>query len=232
MKVQAVVARTYSLYQKSLNTNRSYHITSSVLHQLYRGIAHSNSNTRRAVKETRGEILTWNDLPIMAVYHSCCGGSTESSANVWGSYKPYLEGVFCGMCTNYDGYLWKVVIPRGTFFKRLCKEGFSVCNDIESSVNITRSSSNRVIQVTLNGRGKPTIIPGNELRSVFGFSKIRSTSFIIKETEGGYLNLLGTGNGHGVGLCQWGARACAQRGETYYQILQHYYPGTQIKRVY
>jgi len=232
MKVQAVVARTYALYQKSLNSNSTYHLTSSVLHQLYRGIAHANGNTRRAVRDTRGEILTWNGLPIMAVYHSCCGGSTESSANVWGTYKPYLEGVFCGMCTNYDGYFWKVVIPRGTFFKQLCKEGFSVCNDIESSVNLTRSSSNRVIKVALNGRSKPTVITGNEFRSVFGFSKIRSTGFIIKETEDGYMQLLGTGNGHGVGLCQWGARACAQSGQTYYQILQHYYPGTQIKRAY
>ena len=232
MKVQAIVARTYALYQKSLNSNSTYHLTSSVLHQLYRGISHANNNTRRAVRDTRGEILTWNNLPIMAVYHSCCGGSTESSANVWGTYKPYLEGVFCGMCTNYDGYFWKVVIPRGTFFKQLCKEGFSVCNDIESSVNLTRSSSNRVIKVALNGRSKPTVITGNEFRSVFGFSKIRSTGFIIKETEDGYMQLLGTGNGHGVGLCQWGARACAQSGQTYYQILQHYYPGTQIKRAY
>ena len=232
MKVQAVVARTYALYQKSLNANSAYHLTSSVLHQLYRGISHANGNTRKAVRETRGEILTWNGLPIMAVYHSCCGGSTESSANVWGTYKPYLEGVFCGMCTNFDGYFWKVVIPRGTFFKQLCKEGFSVCNDIESSVNLTRSSSNRVIKVALNGRSKPTVITGNEFRSVFGFSKIRSTGFIIKETEDGYMQLLGTGNGHGVGLCQWGARACAQSGQTYYQILQHYYPGTQIKRAY
>ena len=161
------------------------------------------------MKETRGEILTWNDLPIMAVYHSCCGGSTESSANVWGTDKPYLKGVFCGMCTSYDDYFWKLVIPRGTFIKQLCKEGFSVCNDVASTVNLTRSSNNRVIQLVLNGGNKPTVITGNELRSVFGFSKLRSTSFIINETEDGYLHFLGTGNGHGVGLCQWGARARA-----------------------
>jgi len=232
MKVQAVVARTYALYQKSLNANSTYHLTSSVLHQLYRGISHANGNTRKAVRETRGEILTWNDQPIMAVYHSCCGGSTESSANVWGTNKPYLEGVYCGMCTGYDGYFWKAVIPRGTFFKQLCKKGFSVCNDIESTMNLTRSSHNRVIQMALNGRSKPIVITGNELRSVFGFAKIRSTSFVLKETDNGYLHLLGTGNGHGVGLCQWGARARALSGETYYQILQHYYPGTKLKRAY
>jgi stage II sporulation protein D len=232
MKVQAVVARTYALYQKSLNANSTYHLTSSVLHQLYRGISHANGNTRKAVRETRGEILTWNDQPIMAVYHSCCGGSTESSANVWGSYKPYLEGVYCGMCTGYDGYFWKVIIPRGTFFKQLCKKGFSVCNDIESTMNLTRSSHNRVIQVALNERSKPIVITGNELRSVFGFSKIRSTSFVLKETDNGYVHLLGTGNGHGVGLCQWGARARALSGETYSRILQHYYPGTKLKRAY
>ena len=232
MKVQAVVARTYALYQKSLNTNSMYHLTSSVLHQLYRGISHANNNTRRAVKETRGEILVWNGLPIMAVYHSCCGGSTESATNVWGTDKPYLKGVFCGMCTNYDNYFWKLVIPRGTFFKQLCKQGYVDCKEIESIMNVKRSPANRVIQIAVKGENTSTVIPGNELRSVFGFSKIRSTSFIIKETEDGYLHFLGAGNGHGVGLCQWGARACAQSGQTYYQILQHYYPGTQIKQAY
>lgn len=82
------------------------------------------------------------------------------------------------------------------------------------------------------GENKTAVISGNELRSLFGFSYLRSTNFIINETDDGYLHFLGTGNGHGVGLCQWGARARALSGETYYQILQHYYPGTKLKRVY
>jgi stage II sporulation protein D len=232
MKVQAVVARTYALYQRTINSGNSHHMTSSVLHQLYQGIAHATGTTRRAVKETRGEILTWNGQPIMAVYHSCCGGKTESAVNVWGEDKPYLRGVYCGMCTAYEKYFWKFIIPRGMFYNKLREAGCGNGSCIESVLDIKRTSTNRIQQIIVRGENSTAVISGNELRSLFGFSHLRSTNFIIDETEDGYLHFLGTGNGHGVGLCQWGARARALRGETYYQILQYYYPGTQLKRAY
>lgn len=232
MKVQAVVARTYALYQRKINSGNSHHITSSVLHQLYQGIAHATGTTRRAVKETRGEILTWNGQPIMAVYHSCCGGMTEPAVNVWGEDKPYLRGVFCGMCTAYEKYFWKLIIPKGTFYNKLREAGGGKGSGSEYILDIKRTSTNRVKQISVTGDNITVVIYGNDLRSVFGFSNLRSTNFIIKETTDGYFHFLGTGNGHGVGLCQWGARARALRGETYYQILHYYYPGTQIKRAY
>ncbi len=232
MKVQAVVARTYALYQKFVNAGTTHHLTSSVLHQLYGGIAHATRTTRQAVKETRGEILVWNGAPIMAVYHSCCGGQTEAAINVWGNDKPYLRSVECSMCTAYDKYFWKLIIPRGTFFNKLREAGYGNGSDIERIVDIKRTMTNRITQIGITGGHQVAVISGNELRSLFGFSNVRSTNFIVKETEDGYLHFLGTGNGHGVGLCQWGARARALNGETYYQILQHYYPGTKLKRIY
>ena len=80
-----------------------------------------HAKTRQAVKETRGEVLTYNGLPIMAVYHSCCGGRTEDAENVWDTDKdrPYLKGVFCGACTGYDKYFWKLTVPRGTFYQKI-----------------------------------------------------------------------------------------------------------------
>ena len=234
MKAQAVVARTYALYQKANNSNNPYHLTTSVLHQLYRGIEHATGKTRQAVKETRGEVLTYNGAPIMAVYHSCCGGRTEDAENVWSTNKdrPYLKGVFCGACTGYDKYFWKLTVPRGTFYKKLSQAGYAAYKDVESLGINRRSNTNRVLEITIQGRSGGKAIPCNEFRSLFGFSEMRSTNFIIRETEDGYLNFLGIGNGHGVGMCQWGARFRALRGETYQNILRHYYPGTKLERWY
>jgi len=234
MKAQAVVARTYALYQKSNNSNNPYHLTTSVLHQLYRGIEHATGKTRQAVKETRGEVLTYNGAPIMAVYHSCCGGRTEDAENVWSTDKdrPYLKGVFCGACTGYDKYFWKLTVPRGTFYQRIIQAGYAGDAGVESLGINRRSSTNRVLEITIQGRSGGKAIPCNEFRSLFGFSEMRSTNFIIRETEDGYLNFLGIGNGHGVGMCQWGARFRALRKETYQDILRHYYPGTKLERWY
>ena len=233
MKVQAVVARSYALYHKSQNGSGLYHLTSSVLHQLYGGIEHATDKTRRAVKETTGEVLTYNGLPVMASYHSCCGGRTETSGQVWGKNTPYLNSVFCGACTGYEKYFWKLTVPRRTLYRLLINKGYSDCGEVESLTISRRSSSNRAQEIKITGSKGTIVVPGNDFRSLLGFSEMRSTNFIIKDNEAtGELQFLGIGFGHGVGLCQWGARAMAQRGETYKDILMHYYPGTKIEKYY
>jgi stage II sporulation protein D len=234
MKVQAVVARTYALCQMAGSKDRPYHLTTSVLHQLYRGIEHATGKTRQAVKETRGEVLTYNGLPIMAVYHSCCGGRTEGAENVWDTDRdrPYLKGVFCGACSEYDKYFWKLTVPRGTFYQKMSAAGFSGSTNSKSFSITRRSNANRVLEITLRNGKSSKVILSNDFRSFFGFSEMRSTNFIISETADGYLRFLGIGNGHGVGLCQWGARYRALRGESYRDILLHYYPGTKLEKWY
>jgi stage II sporulation protein D len=186
------------------------------------------------VRETRGEVLTYNGLPIMAVYHSCCGGRTEDAENVWDTDKdrPYLKSVFFGACSGYDRYFWKLTVPRGTFYRKIFNLGYSGNKDSASVSLPRRSRTNRVLDINLKRGESTSTIPGNEFRSLFGFSEMRSTNFIFKETANGYMQFLGTGNGHGVGLCQWGARARAARGETYRNILLYYYPGTKLVKWY
>jgi stage II sporulation protein D len=98
LKAQAVISRTYAIYQKSLNCNSLYHVVSSVLDQAYKG---QNSDVRvsYAVSETRGEILTYNGKAIEAFYHSTSCGTTESAEDVFGKSYPYLKPVKsnCGM---------------------------------------------------------------------------------------------------------------------------------------
>jgi stage II sporulation protein D len=70
-------------------------------------------------------------------------------------------------------------------------------------------------------------ISAQKLRELFGLSEVRSLNFTLEVTDG-ELVFTGKGHGHGVGLCQWGARGLAKQGRTGPQILAYYYPGCRI----
>ena len=122
LKVQAVISRTYAMYQKKQNnTNMNYDITSSVLHQVYKG---SSFDTRisYAVMDTEGEVLTYNGNLIEAFYHSTSGGKTEDPAEVFGKSYPYLKPVESN-CELSPYWIWERRIPVEEIEKALNIKG-------------------------------------------------------------------------------------------------------------
>jgi stage II sporulation protein D len=77
----------------------------------------------------------------------------------------------------------------------------------------------------------PRALAGIELRQILGYSALPSLLFDVR-VDGAQAVFRGRGSGHGVGLCQWGARSRALRGEGYRGILAAYYPGAEIRRMY
>ncbi len=92
---------------------------------------------------------------------------------------------------------------------------------------VDRTASGRARTVRLGAR----TLSGVELRQIIGYEKLPSLLFEVSVTSGVAV-FTGRGSGHGVGLCQWGARERARRGESYREILAHYYPGAEIRRMY
>jgi stage II sporulation protein D len=78
------------------------------------------------------------------------------------------------------------------------------------------------------GSGEVATLAANDFRSVVGFEKLRSTFFEVQKRDEDF-SFRGRGFGHGVGLCQWGARSLGQQGRTYQEILSHYYPQARIQ---
>ena len=68
-------------------------------------------------------------------------------------------------------------------------------------------------------------------RRVIGYDKVKSLGFVLHH-KGDQVELSGHGMGHGAGLCQIGAKVLAERGMGYAQILEHYYPGAVLQRMY
>jgi len=223
VKAQAVVARTYACYQKRARAGAPYHLESSVLDQVYDGCEIEDSRAARGVRETAGEILTYGGQPIQAFYHSNCGGRTEVAENVWGVRLPYLKSVDCAYCAANPSIRWEHVISRKKLESLLKGAGIAV-SGLREVREGRRNGSGRLIDVGLVSSEGSTTLPAVTFRKVVGYTAIKSTNFTVR-LAGDSVVFSGTGYGHGVGLCQWGAKQRASDGFSYREILAYYYPG-------
>ncbi|MHC1698164.1 MAG: SpoIID/LytB domain-containing protein [Geobacteraceae bacterium] len=230
VKAQAVVARTFALFQKQSRKNLLYHLESTVYDQVYGGSDIEDSRAARAVSETRGEVVDFNGKIIQAFFHSSCGGHTEASHNVWSVTLPYLRGVDCSYCMKSPSVLWELALSPKKIETLLRAAGYSV-TDLERIQVLSRYPSGRITKLELaSARGNVTI-PAVVFRKIMGYGVIRSTDFEVKIVDGDFV-FVGTGYGHGVGLCQWGAKQRAEEGFSYREILSYYYPGTRLVNFY
>lgn len=230
IKAQAVIARTYALYQKKRRIGQPYHLEATVLDQVYSGTIPEDTTSLTAIQDTRGEVLTYNGELALTVYHSNGGGRTESSRNVWGKDYPYLREVESPYDETSPNLLWDFEITVEALAKTLRGAGYPV-GDIKGLIPLERTKSDRVRRLRITSASRDLEITGEELRKVVGYDKIKSTNFIVEESMDSF-RFSGRGSGHGVGLSQWGAKGMAERGYVYREILQYYYPGTKLVRLY
>ncbi len=228
VKAQAVIARTYAINRRDARRTASYHLESSVIDQVYDGCAIEDSRARRGVSETAGEVLTHGGAVIQAFYHSNCGGRTEASEHVWGMALPYLKGVDCQYCLNSPSTHWEQKLTLREIEDKLKAAGHRVSGitDIRGGARNSRGRLKHVVMVMPRSE---LALTGDQFRKAVGYGVIKSTNFSVRAANGDVM-FSGTGNGHGVGLCQWGAKQRALEGFSYAEILSYYYPGTVLFR--
>jgi stage II sporulation protein D len=221
LKAQAVIARTYALYQKTVNNRDcSYDLTSSVLHQVYKADT-VDPRVSYAVMQTEGEVLTYEGKLIEAFYHSTSSGSTEDPVEVFGQSYPYLKPVHVE-CGASPYCLWERRIPVAELEKALDISGFREMK----IASYTTTKRVRTLAI-VHSRGVLTV-KATDLRKLLGWRRLPSTSFTVSR-DNDTLVFEGQGYGHGVGLCQWSALQMAREGKTYQQILSFFYPGTTLQ---
>jgi stage II sporulation protein D len=219
LKAQAVAARTYALERKLETLGQPYHLSSSVLSQVYGGLAAEDPRTQQAVEATRGQVLTFQLQPIEAYFHASCGGKTESGLQALGRDLPYLRPVSCP-CNKLPNTKWSLELSEADAKTALGKT-------TELRVE-GRTPTGRARRVEL-GAGRS--IDAVTFRERLGYGKVKSLSFDVESDRHGW-KLEGKGFGHGAGLCQWGAKMLAEQGQGYRQILEHYYGGTELQTLY
>lgn len=229
VKAQAVVARTYAYYQKRARAGALYHLESSVLDQVYDGCEIEDSRAARGVHETSGEILAYGGQPIQAFYHSNCGGRTEVPENVWGVRLPYLSSVDCAYCAANPAIRWEYSVPLKKL-EMLLKGGGVQVSGLRDVREGKRNDSGRLVDLSLVSAGGTTVVTAVNFRKIVGYTAIKSTNFTVRLAADS-VHFSGTGYGHGVGLCQWGAKQRASDGFSYREILAYYYPGALLGKV-
>jgi stage II sporulation protein D len=227
LKVQAVAARTYALYNKALSASREYDLVATIQDQVYRGRYGVDARVEQAVDRTRGMVMTYQNAPIYAAFSSTAAGPTEDSINVWAKDLPYLKGVECPFDLASPYYQWKASVKMDRLEEHLRQQGFPV-GTIATITPIAYSRAGRVTKLRiLHSRGE-LLLRGEELRKAVGYTVIPSTQFEI-ESVGVNVVFVGYGAGHAVGLCQWGAKELAELGYPFTSILRYYYPGTELR---
>lgn len=246
LKCAAVAGRTFAL-NRIVEKRSIYDVTDGVKDQAYGGLDVETGIDSRAVRETEGLILTYQQKPAMVFYHANCGGYTEDIANVFGPVNlPYLKGVPDGdppYCEKSPSYRWTesyapFEIIKYLFDAQLIKSKNLVLEGLE--IKERHPSGRAKNLIVLIKDQKPLVIPGSKIRDIIKSKKdntiLRSSNFTIDLVQkDGVLNkviLTGKGNGHGVGMCQWGALNLSRAEVPYTTILAHFFPGTEITQVY
>jgi stage II sporulation protein D len=241
LKAQAVVARTWSLANLNRHGRYGYHFCDGPHCQAYRGRKRVSTRAEDAVKMTLGEVVLADGKPAEAFYHSTCGGNTAFVEDVWpGARNPSLQRVedrfrpglraYCAHSPYARWTLWTSLKHVERVLKRhqVLAEQASLKDVKVDAVN----RSGRVTKIWLaTDRGELTLgAPAfrSWLNEEFG-RRLLSTFYTLRVEEGQF-KLEGKGLGHGVGLCQWGARGMAQLGFSYQDILRHYFPDTTLGR--
>ena len=227
LKAQALASRTYALYKIRQNGKKDFDVVASTKDQVYKGRAGADGPAGRAVDETREQVLVFQNEPIQAVFFSTAAGPTEDAMNVWSLDLPYLKGVECPFDMNSPYFQWRTDVWLPLLEQRLREEGFPV-GVIASLSPAEYTKAGRVSTVRILHSDGELRVKGEDLRRVVGYPVLLSTQFDF-EVAGFQIQFTGRGAGHGVGMCQWGAKELAEKGYSAEAIVRYYYPGTEIR---
>lgn len=227
---------------------RPWDLTARATDQVYGGMDAESAGADAAIAATAGLVLTYGGQPVRAPYHSTCGGRTAAPSEVWqGNSDPWLrsvsdriEGTDRSWCDISPRFTWERTIEERGLLDGIARQG--------KGRRVGRVTMARVGSVTASGRVRTlafdtdagvVTMTGNDMRFALrgvGGELLNSTYFSLEPVvgrEGRLIRLVlrGRGNGHGVGMCQWGAIGRARAGVTAREILDAYYPGTSLARV-
>lgn len=254
LEAQAIAARSYTVVRMREAVAAPYDLTSGAFDQVYGGREVEHPLADAAVDATTGLVLMYDGKVVRAPYHSTCGGQTIAATEAWSGVRD--EGFLRGVSDAREGggawcdisprFRWERTLDRRALddavsrYVRAHGAGMLVAGGAVRSARIeSRTRSGRVAALVLETDGGAMRLAGTEMRTTLRSARgeiLNSTYFSLEPVIGRdgrlmQLTLRGTGNGHGVGMCQWGAIGRARAGYDVRSILSAYYPGTVLARL-
>lgn len=229
LKAQAIAARTFALFRKQARAkvNATYDVESDVMDQVYKNpfgdeplSAKKSEMVERAIRETKGVVLLAGGThPFATFFHADCGGHTEEPGEVWGPSES-VGTTPDESCPTNPMASWSLKLTASEIAAK-----FKSASRLSGLKVIEKTPSGRIAKLQLKWLdGSVATVSGHAFRMTMGHDRVRSAKFDVLKDAGGDFDLVGQGFGHGVGMCQWGARHLAKAGKGYREILAHYFP--------
>ena len=228
IKAQAVAARSYAISHIRKNKKQPWDLVSDERHQVFRGSYSNHPKLAQAVKKTKNMVIQSRGKIVQTFFTASCGGITEKAHNVWPVSEDlsYFQHVRCHYCTTHPKYQWSYRISKEKLAKNLSKE--YPIKDIKNVKVHKKNSGKRIEEIKINQSSGSINIPAAKFRLLVNPQKLQSTIFTITGEKNAIL-FSGRGYGHGVGLCQWGAKTMAENSYDFRSILQFYYKNIQLR---
>ncbi len=229
LKAQAICARTYAI--RKLINQQAYPMNADLTDNPNNCQAYIDQETFKqrhphetaallakiseAVQSTRGIIITYDGEPIDALYHSTCGGRTESAEEIWGGKIPYLVSVKCENCKASSYYRKQEQLS----WKQM-RAGLNVNDDKIAISVLATTDSGRIKSLSIEDQK----YSGEKFRKLLN---LPSVWLKIAPNKNG-IDIESRGYGHGVGMCQYGAQGLAKKGNSYKDIISYYYKEVEL----
>lgn len=245
LKAQAVAARTYALSKEIALGGKgcdlhpgsdictdSKHCQAWISDDVMKSRWGDNYNLYhdkivKAVNDTKGLVIVYNDVLIDPVYHAISGGETEDAINVWKENLPYLKSVPSPGEEVAQKFKTTVTVSSEEFVNRIKskapKANITTKNVLGYIKNIKRTEAGHVLSLNIGG----VDFTGTDIQDLF---QLNSTNFSFS-MKGSNVVINVIGYGHGVGMSQYGANAMAKDGKSFEDILKHYYTGVEIMKI-
>jgi stage II sporulation protein D len=235
LAAQAIKARTFTLQkiaEQGTLPNRNAHASTDIEEFQAYDASRINDNVRDAVKQTRGMVVAFEGEFVRSWFHAYCGGITATPSaglNFQGEDPPYLRPVE-NPCFDF------IDEDQRFFTVNFTKE--QIRNAVREITNEDPGDFNN-IEIAEEENGRAVVFRvGNvdvlapELRLALGSTELRATWVDPPEVSGNSVVFSGRGFGHGVGMCQWGANAWAEQGRSAQEIVESFFPGTNIQKIW
>ena len=257
LEAQSIAARSYTYIRVPAITHgveivpaAGWHVVATVNNQVYGGADVEHAVANAAVDATSGLVLRYGGLIVDAPYSSSCGGRTAAPREAWRGAReePYLYPV--DDTDPRTGRPYCDLSPRNHWIEELDETRLNAvvrrallaagargdAGDVTELRVAERTVSGRIATFTIRTARGDVTVRANDLRTVFQNPRgaiLASTYFSVEREARARgrltgVTLRGAGNGHGVGMCQWGAIGRSRAGQDARTILRHYYPGTVV----
>jgi stage II sporulation protein D len=228
-KSQCIASRTYALYQmRQRASHPQFDLFASERSQKYRGTKYRNGrgelwagespDSREVVMQTAGLVCTFEGELFCTYFSSTCGGRTNCGTDMFSDAASPLCGVDCEWCRDSPQYRWSRTLQPADRIR------LRTIGDPKSLLE-----SRPIDRILFSNGTRDVELSANEIRENILPNRLLSPMFVVSMSDDETL-ISGRGHGHGVGLCQWGAKGLAGTGRSAIEILNHYYPGCEVVR--